>query len=319
MLAVATLVGPDGDAHVFQSAPTDAKAVAGADVIVANGLGFEGWMERLVEASRTGAALITADEEILEMNNGCICRTVQGDPIRILCGLIKRKDFNGILTETTGMADPAPVAQTFHVDQDVAEKTRLDAIVTVVDAVNLAIHLEEAHEAAEQIAFTAWGDGRLRAFCPGAAPAERPVHRGAILSMAAEPSGTILTGGDDGRLCRVTPRGLVELAAVPRKWVDHVGAGARGAVACSAGRAVHLWDGGWRGHVNAICALPGHEAVLAGYSSGAVVFSEIDEIVEPRAVKRPTGAAIVLLIVAPLSGLLLAADQEGGVLSASLA
>ena len=97
--------------------------------------------------------VIDADEEIFEMNNGCICCTVRGDLIRILAGLMKRKDFDGILIETTGMADPAPVAQTFYVDQDVAEKTRLDAIVTVVDAVNLSTHLDEAHEAAEQIAF----------------------------------------------------------------------------------------------------------------------------------------------------------------------
>lgn len=97
--------------------------------------------------------VIDADEEIFEMNNGCICCTVRGDLIRILSGLMKRKDFDGILIETTGMADPAPVAQTFYVDQDVAEKTRLDAIVTVVDAVNLATHLDEAHEVAEQIAF----------------------------------------------------------------------------------------------------------------------------------------------------------------------
>ncbi len=97
--------------------------------------------------------VIDADEEIFEMNNGCICCTVRGDLIRILAGLMKRKNFDGILIETTGMADPAPVAQTFYVDQDVAEKTRLDAIVTVVDAVNLSAHLEEAHETAEQIAF----------------------------------------------------------------------------------------------------------------------------------------------------------------------
>jgi hypothetical protein len=303
-------------------------------------------------------------------------------------------------------------------------------------------------------AFTAWGDGRLRAFRPGAEPEALVVHRGAILSMAAEPAGTILTGGDDGRFCRATPTGVVELAAFPRKWVDHVAAGAGGVFACSAGRDVHLWDGGraevfsapstvgglafdrkggrlavahyggvtvwardkrrwkpaalkwagshtavawspddrfvmtrmqenalhgWRlrdkadlrmsgypnkvkgwawagalpwlattgadeailwpfdgaqgpmgrrplqlawggrGHVTAVCALPGHEAVLAGYSSGAVIFSEIDEIAEPRAVKRPTGAAIVLLAVTPLSGWLLAADEDGGVLWAPLA
>nr|WP_308006096.1 GTP-binding protein [Xanthomonas albilineans] len=97
--------------------------------------------------------VVDADEEIFEMNNGCICCTVRGDLIRILDGLMKRRDFDGILIETTGLADPAPVAQTFYVDPDVAAKTRLDAIVTVVDAVNLATHLDEAHEAAEQIAF----------------------------------------------------------------------------------------------------------------------------------------------------------------------
>ncbi|RMC37252.1 CobW family GTP-binding protein [Paracoccus alkanivorans] len=97
--------------------------------------------------------VVDADEEIFEMNNGCICCTVRGDLIRILSGLMKRRDFDGILIETTGMADPAPVAQTFYVDQEVADRTRLDAIVTVVDAVNLPTHLDEAHEAAEQIAF----------------------------------------------------------------------------------------------------------------------------------------------------------------------
>ncbi|PPV06517.1 nitrile hydratase activator [Xanthomonas bromi] len=97
--------------------------------------------------------VVNADEEIFEMNNGCICCTVRGDLIRILDGLMKRRDFDAILIETTGLADPAPVAQTFYVDPDVAARTRLDAIVTVVDAVNLATHLDEAHEAAEQIAF----------------------------------------------------------------------------------------------------------------------------------------------------------------------
>jgi hypothetical protein len=76
------------------------------------------------------------------------------------------------------------------------------------------------------------------------------------------------------------------------------------------------WGG--RGLVTAICALPGHEAVLAGYSSGAVIFSEIDQIAEPRAVKRPTGAAVSLLAVTPVSGWLLAADEQGGVLWAPL-
>jgi G3E family GTPase len=98
--------------------------------------------------------IVNADEEIFEMNNGCICCTVRGDLIRILGGLMRRKDrFNGILVETTGLADPAPVAQTFFVDEDVRRKTKLDAIVTVVDAKHLLGEIDSAHEAQEQIAF----------------------------------------------------------------------------------------------------------------------------------------------------------------------
>lgn len=302
-------------------------------------------------------------------------------------------------------------------------------------------------------AVTAWGDGALRAFRPGAEPEVLAVHRGAILSLAAEASGAILTGGDDGRFCRVTPDGVEELAAFPRKWVDHVAAGPAGVIACSAGREVHLWDGarrevlrapstvgglafdrkgarlavahyggvtlwsrekrgwkakplnwagshtavnfspddrflmtrmqenalhGWRlrdradlrmsgypakvrgwawagalpwlattgadqailwpfdgaqgplgraplqigwgggGLVTAVCALPGHEAVLAGYASGAVIFAETDPIAEPRVVSGPTGAAVSLLAVTPASGSLLVADEAGRVLWAPL-
>lgn len=98
--------------------------------------------------------VVDADEEVFEMNNGCICCTVRGDLIRILGGLMKRADkFDAIIVETTGLADPAPVAQTFFVDQDVADRTRLDAIVTVADAVHLDNQLGEHHEAEEQIAF----------------------------------------------------------------------------------------------------------------------------------------------------------------------
>ena len=98
--------------------------------------------------------VVDADEEVFEMNNGCICCTVRGDLIRILGGLMKRADkFDAIIVETTGLADPAPVAQTFFVDEDVAERTRLDAIVTVADARHLDGQLGEHHEAEEQIAF----------------------------------------------------------------------------------------------------------------------------------------------------------------------
>src|ERR1700760_504668 len=98
--------------------------------------------------------VVDSDEEVFEMNNGCICCTVRGDLIRIVGGLMKRRDkFDGIIIETTGLANPAPVAQTFFVDDNVKAKTRLDAIVTVVDAKHLPARLADSHEAADQIAF----------------------------------------------------------------------------------------------------------------------------------------------------------------------
>ncbi|AZV39503.1 GTP-binding protein [Komagataeibacter xylinus] len=98
--------------------------------------------------------VVDADEEVFEMNNGCICCTVRGDLIRILGNLMKRRaKFDGIIVETTGLAAPAPVAQTFFVDEDVRGKTRLDAVVTVVDAYNVLQTLEESPEAVNQIAF----------------------------------------------------------------------------------------------------------------------------------------------------------------------
>jgi G3E family GTPase len=98
--------------------------------------------------------VVGADEEVFEMNNGCICCNVRGDLIRIIEGLMKRKTkFDAIIVETTGLADPAPVAQTFFVDQDVQEKTYLDAVVTVADAKWLLARLKDAPEAKNQIAF----------------------------------------------------------------------------------------------------------------------------------------------------------------------
>ena len=98
--------------------------------------------------------VIGADEEVFEMNNGCVCCTVRGDLIRIIEGLMKRKGrFDAILVETTGLADPAPVAQTFFVDEDVNKAARLDAVVTVADAKWLAARLRDAPEAKNQIAF----------------------------------------------------------------------------------------------------------------------------------------------------------------------
>jgi G3E family GTPase len=98
--------------------------------------------------------VIGADEEIFEMNNGCICCTVRGDLIRILTRLTKRKDkLDMILVETTGMANPAPVAQTFWVDNDLKEQFSLDAIITIVDAKHINLHIKDSDECKEQIAF----------------------------------------------------------------------------------------------------------------------------------------------------------------------
>src|SRR5476649_2965080 len=98
--------------------------------------------------------VINAEEEIFEMNNGCICCTVRGDLIRILGRLLKRKDrLDGILIETTGLANPAPVAQTFFTDDEMKQHFRLDAIVTVVDAKHIWLHLDDSPEARKQIAF----------------------------------------------------------------------------------------------------------------------------------------------------------------------
>ncbi len=100
------------------------------------------------------ALVINADEEIFEMNNGCICCTVRGDLIRILGQLLKRRDkFDRILVETTGLADPGPVAQTFFMDDDMKAQFALDGLVTVVDAKHLALHLDDSEECRKQVAF----------------------------------------------------------------------------------------------------------------------------------------------------------------------
>ena len=98
--------------------------------------------------------IVGADEEVFEMNNGCVCCTVRGDLIRVVQGLMKRKGgFDAIIVETTGLADPGPVAQTFFVDEDVRAKTELDSVTTVVDAKHLLLRLADSREAAEQVAF----------------------------------------------------------------------------------------------------------------------------------------------------------------------
>ena len=98
--------------------------------------------------------LVESDEEIFEMNNGCICCTVRGDLIRTVQNLMKRRgSFDAIIVETTGVADPAPVAQTFFMDDDVRAASRLDAVVAVVDARHVLQRLADTSEAEDQIAF----------------------------------------------------------------------------------------------------------------------------------------------------------------------
>jgi len=106
------------------------------------------------EAGIDGSLVVGAEEEIFEMNNGCICCTVRGDLIRVISGLMRRvSSFDGILIETTGLADPAPVAQTFFADEDVSLKTKLDSVVAVVDAKHFPLTSKSNKEAEDQIAF----------------------------------------------------------------------------------------------------------------------------------------------------------------------
>ncbi|PSJ53092.1 CobW family GTP-binding protein [Kumtagia ephedrae] len=98
--------------------------------------------------------IVESDEEIYEMNNGCVCCTVRGDLVRVVEGLMRRPGrFDAIVVETTGLADPVPVAQTFFMDEDVRRKTRLDAVVALVDAKHLPLRLKDSREAEDQIAF----------------------------------------------------------------------------------------------------------------------------------------------------------------------
>ena len=103
--------------------------------------------------------MIETQEEVFEMNNGCICCTVRGDLIRILNRLMRqKKKFDAIMIETTGLADPAPVAQTFFTDEDIKANLYIDSILTVVDAKHIGLHLNEVkedcvNESEQQVAF----------------------------------------------------------------------------------------------------------------------------------------------------------------------
>ena len=106
------------------------------------------------EVSVDNQLVIQSDEELFEMNNGCICCSVRGDLIRVLGRLMKRKNrLDGVIIETTGLADPGPVAQTFFTDDEIKAHYRIDAIVTVVDAKHVVQHFDDAPEVRKQIAF----------------------------------------------------------------------------------------------------------------------------------------------------------------------
>jgi G3E family GTPase len=100
-----------------------------------------------------GALVVGAEDEVIELNNGCVCCKVRGDLIRVVSGLIKRKGgFDGILIEMSGLADPAPVVQTFFIDDAIRQRTRLDSVICVTDALHLQACLADSREAAEQLA-----------------------------------------------------------------------------------------------------------------------------------------------------------------------
>ncbi len=100
-----------------------------------------------------GGLVVGADEELFELNNGCACCKVRGDLLRVIGGLVKRRDrFDGFLVECSGLADPAPIAQTFFADDLVRQRARLDSIVCVADARHLAFSMANSREAAEQVA-----------------------------------------------------------------------------------------------------------------------------------------------------------------------
>ena len=145
-----------------------------------------------------GELIVGAAEELFEMSNGCVCCTVRGDLIRTLHSLLDRTDhFNAIIVETTGLADPGPVAQTFFVDPVLQARTRLDSVTTVVDARHIGPRLADSREAAEQIAFAdqivlnkvelvdavglAAIEARLRALNPLA-----PIHRASRADVALD-------------------------------------------------------------------------------------------------------------------------------------
>ena len=119
-----------------------------------HGLRFAVIVNEFGEIGIDNDLIVETDEEIYEMNNGCVCCTVRGDLIEVLEKLLRQPGrFDAIVIETTGLADPVPVAQTFLMDESARARTRLDAVVTVVDAKHLPLRMKDSREAEDQIAF----------------------------------------------------------------------------------------------------------------------------------------------------------------------
>ena len=177
--------------------------------------------------------VVGADEDVFEMNNGCVCCTVRGDLIRVVAGLMKRQRpgkpaFDAIIVETTGLADPGPVAQTFFVDEDVKARTQLDSVTALVDAKHVMARLDDSKEAREQVAFAdriilnkidlvsdgelAEVERRLRALNP-LAPITRATRADVPLDQVLG-----LGGFDLGRILDINP----EFANPPHGEAGHV-------------------------------------------------------------------------------------------------
>jgi len=114
--------------------------------------------------------VLATAEDLIVFNNGCVCCKIRGDLIKTLNELVRKPEpFDAILIETTGLADPSPVIQSFFVDEDLKERVRLDAVITLVDAKHIGLHLDSSAEAREQIAY---GDVVLLNKTDLASPAE---------------------------------------------------------------------------------------------------------------------------------------------------
>ena len=141
------------------------------------------------EAGIDGELLASGSEELIELANGCICCTVRGDLLRTLHGLRPRRgEIDGVVIETTGLADPGPVAQTFLFDEALRTDFSLDGIVTVADALHIRDQLAERPEAAEQVAFA---DLLVLSKADRAAPSDLPAIRAALAQV--NPGARILT------------------------------------------------------------------------------------------------------------------------------